>query len=75
MPMEIKDLRDKTDVELDRLLAELRDKVRSMRFRIAARQLNDVREVREAKKSIARILTLRRQRLSADRQCKAATAA
>jgi len=60
--MDIKELRDKTDVELDRLLVELRNKTREQRFRIAARQLSDVREVRDAKKTIARILTLKKQR-------------
>ncbi len=61
-PMEIKELREKTDVELDRLLADLRNKTREHRFRIAAKQLTDVRDVRDVKKTIARILTLKRQR-------------
>lgn len=60
--MDIKELRDKTDVELDRLLVELRNKTREQRFRIAARQLTGVRQVRDAKKTIARILTLKKQR-------------
>ncbi|MEY4722597.1 MAG: Ribosomal protein [Candidatus Parcubacteria bacterium] len=63
--MKIKELRDKTDQELDKLLAELRDTVRDLRFRIAARRLTDVRQVREAKKAIARVLTLRRSRKEA----------
>ncbi len=58
--MKMKELREKTDRELDRLLAELRDKVRDMRFKIASRQLSDVRDVHDARKAIARILTLRR---------------
>jgi ribosomal protein L29 len=63
--MTIKELREKTDVELDRLLAEQRDKVRDFRFRLAARQLADVREVRDAKRLIARILTLKTARSKA----------
>ncbi len=63
--MKTSELREKSDQELDRLLAELRDKVRDMRFKIAARQLSDVREVREARQAIARILTLKRSRRSA----------
>jgi ribosomal protein L29 len=63
--MKTSELREKSDLELDRMLAELRDKVREMRFKIAARQLSDVREVREARQAIARILTLKRSRRSA----------
>jgi ribosomal protein L29 len=63
--MKTSELREKSDQELDRLLAELRDKVRDMRFKIAARQQSDVREVRETRQAIARILTLKRSRRSA----------
>lgn len=63
--MKINEIKEKTDAELDRLLATLRDKVRHMRFKIAARQLTDVREVRETRKAIARIMTVRRQRRQA----------
>ena len=62
--MKITELRDKTDQELSRSLAELRDKVRDLRFKIAARRLTDVREVRESRKAIARILTVIRSRKS-----------
>ncbi len=60
--MKISELREKTNVELDRMLAELRDKVRDMRFKVAARQLTDVRDIREARKGIARILTIRKSK-------------
>lgn len=57
--MKMTELREKTDRELDRMLAEIRDRVRDMRFKIAARRLTDVRDIREARKDIARILALR----------------
>lgn len=60
--MKISELRDKSDNELDRLLAELRNKVRDLRFRVAGRQLTDVRDIREAKRTIARILTLKKSK-------------
>lgn len=60
--MTIKELREKTDVELNRMLAETRNKVRELRFRLAARQLSDVREVREMKRLIARVLTVKSAR-------------
>lgn len=63
--MKIKELRDKTDVELDRLLSETRNKVRDMRFKVAARQQTDVREIREARKVVAQILTIKRSRKAA----------
>ncbi|MDD5251937.1 MAG: 50S ribosomal protein L29 [Patescibacteria group bacterium] len=56
--MDIKELRDKSRVEMERLLTELRNRLREQRFRLASRQLSDVREVRETKKTIARLLTL-----------------
>lgn len=63
--MKITELRDKTDVELDRLLAESRNKVRDLRFKVAARQQTDVREIREARKVVAQILTIKRSRKTA----------
>jgi large subunit ribosomal protein L29 len=63
--MKISELREKTDIELDRMLAEHRNKVRDLRFKVAARQLTDVREIRETRKAIAQILTLRRSRRKA----------
>ena len=60
--MKINEIREKTDVELDRLLADTRNKVRDLRFKVAARQQTDVREIREARKVIAQILTLKRSR-------------
>jgi len=60
--MKISELREKNDVELDRMLAELRNRVRDLRFKVAARQLGDVREIREARKAVAQILTLKRSR-------------
>lgn len=63
--MKITELREKTDVELDRLLADARDKVRDLRFKVAARQLSDVRDIRETRKIVARILTEKRSRRKA----------
>lgn len=56
--MTIKELRQLSEPERLRLLTESREKLRELRFKAARRELKDVREVREAKKLIARILTL-----------------
>lgn len=69
--MKVKELREKSDVELERLLAELREKTRDARFRMAGREFPDVREARVAAKTIARILTLKTQREAAKASSKA----
>ena len=56
--MTIKELRQLSEKEVERLLQESRDKLRELRFKAARRELKNVREVRETRKTIARILTL-----------------
>lgn len=55
--MEFKELKLKTEKELKQILNEFRDKLRDLRFKDANKQLKNVREIREIKKTIARILT------------------
>jgi large subunit ribosomal protein L29 len=43
---------------LHKSLAELRDKLRELRFKDANKQLKNIREIRVIKKTIAKILTL-----------------
>ena len=59
--MKIKELRLKKDNELDKLLADEREKLLSFQFKVAQDQLKSVREVRKTKKIIAEILTLQRE--------------
>ena len=56
--MRFKELRDKTTQELDTLLSLTRKEVVGLRMNVAAGQLKDVREIREKRTLIARILTL-----------------
>lgn len=56
--MTIKELKPKNSAELTRLLATEREKLRDLRFKVAQGQLKDVREVREARHTVARIMTL-----------------
>jgi large subunit ribosomal protein L29 len=56
--MILKELKTKTEAELQKLLIEFRDKLRDFRFKDANKQLKDVREIRVIKKTIARVLTL-----------------
>jgi len=56
--MEYKELTKKKESELHSLLSETREKLRELRFKDASKQLKNVREIREVKKTIARILML-----------------
>jgi large subunit ribosomal protein L29 len=60
--MEIKELRRKTKEGLEREAKEKRERLRSLRFDLAAGKVKNVREIRQIKKDIARILTLIKQK-------------
>ena len=55
--MDITEIKQKSPVELQRLLQEKRELLRDRRFKVAQGQHKDVREIRELKRDIARILT------------------
>lgn len=55
--MDFAELKGKTLAELQKLLAESRERLRELRFKVANGQLKDVREIRELRRSIAQILT------------------
>ena len=56
--MELKELKIKTEKELRQFLNEFRDKLRDLRFKDANKQLKDIREIRQIRKTISQILTL-----------------
>ena len=55
--MEWNEIKTKSTAELHRLLAQSRNHLRELRFKDAAKQLKTVREIRIAKKTVAKILT------------------
>jgi len=55
--MEFKDLEKKTEIELQKLVSEERASLYDLRTKVAVNQLKDVREIREVRTNIARILT------------------
>jgi ribosomal protein L29 len=55
--MLIKDLQGKNESELQSLLLEQRLRLKDLRFKDANGQLKDIREIRETRQNIARILT------------------
>jgi len=60
--MEIKEFREKTEQELQKLLKLHREQVRDLRFKVAAKQHKDVRELRDEKRTVAKILTVLKEK-------------
>jgi ribosomal protein L29 len=56
--MDLKELKKKKNIDLHKLLAESRDKLRELRFKDANKQLKNVREIRTLRKTISQILTI-----------------
>lgn len=56
--MKVKELRQKSKTELQKLLQDYREKLRALRFDLASGKVRNVREIRKIKKDIARILTI-----------------
>lgn len=56
--MKIQELRKKSGRDLGKLLAELKESVRSLRFKIASKEVKNHHLLRQTKKDIARILTI-----------------
>lgn len=54
------ELRLKGPSELQKMLAAAREELRDLRFRVAADQHKDIREIRSLRRRIARILTVQR---------------
>ncbi len=63
--MRARQLRDLTDAELERRLAETRQELFNLRFQSATGALENSARLRLAKREIARILTITNERQSA----------
>lgn len=59
--MKIQELKLKPKAELQKMLVEEREKLRQLRFDLVSGKVKNVRQIREIKKDIARILTLLKQ--------------
>ena len=60
--MEIDDIRAMTDDELRDELSSTRNELMNLRFRVATMQLANTNEIRKARRRVARINTIIRQR-------------
>ncbi|PIV43285.1 MAG: 50S ribosomal protein L29 [Candidatus Nealsonbacteria bacterium CG_4_10_14_0_2_um_filter_40_15] len=56
--MKINELKQKSKEEIQKTLEDDREKLRQLRFDLSAGKVKNVREIRNIKKEIARILTL-----------------
>lgn len=59
--MDLTELRQKSKNELQKTLQSSQERLRQLRFDLAAGKIKNVREIRKMKKEIARILTLLKQ--------------
>lgn len=60
--MKAKDIKDLTDRELEEKLNEARTELFNLRFQMATGQLDNPLKIREARRNIARIQTVRREK-------------
>ena len=56
--MKLNELQQKSKTDLQKILVESRERLRTLRFDLVAGKVKNVREIRKIKKEIARILTL-----------------
>ena len=59
---EIQELKNKPDAELERLIHDDNEKLRVLRFDLAAGKVKDISKIREARKGVARMKTLLNER-------------
>jgi len=60
--LRLSEIRELNDVELAKQLEEVHQELFNLRFRLATRQLVNHREIPRAKKTIARIKTIMKER-------------
>lgn len=60
--MKAKDIRDLSDDELLQKLADAKEELFNLRFQLATGQLDNPLKLREARREIARVQTIQRQR-------------
>jgi large subunit ribosomal protein L29 len=60
--MKTTEIREMTLTELDNKIASLKEELFNLRFQMATGQVENPMQIREIKKSIARIKTIQRQR-------------
>lgn len=62
MPIHIQEIRKKSAEDLKKMLALAQDEVRTLRFKIASKEVKNHQQLRMVRRQIARILTILRER-------------
>lgn len=60
--MKASEIREKTQVELQKELSELKSELFKLRFQLATNQLENPMKLKQVKRSIARVKTIMRER-------------
>jgi large subunit ribosomal protein L29 len=60
--MKAREIREKTQVELQKELKELKSELFKLRFQLATNQLDNPMKLKDVKRSIARVKTIMRER-------------
>lgn len=60
--MKAQEIRNLSDAELEKKLADLKEELFNLRFQMTTGQLDNVMRLREVKRSIARVKTIQRER-------------
>jgi len=60
--MKAKELREKKIEELEKILKEKREKLKNLKLDLIQGKLKNVREIRETKRDIARVLTILKEK-------------
>jgi len=55
--MKTAELNDKTKEELEKMVKEEKEKLRQLKFDLAAGKVKNIKEIRQIRKDVARILT------------------
>lgn len=66
--MKTRELRQKSTKELQEILVNLRDKLRELRFNLAGGKVKNIKEIRQTKRDIARILSLLKEQETAKKE-------
>ena len=61
--MRAEDLRELSDTELDEKLEEFKSELFNLRFELATGQLDNYKRLKDTRRSIARVMTVQRERL------------
>lgn len=60
--MKPRELRQKTDKELNQILLDLREKLRELRFNLVQGKVKNIKEIHQTKRDVARVLTILKER-------------